>query len=350
MKDKETLLLGETRRLKSEIILLHDEIEDLKQENSVKKEYTSDVLKTSIYTQTRDYLSEEALKEGSNTRRHGPGRIELVSTENGNNIVPLGMRHLLVPVSASTIAIDKRTRRTFPRKALLQYLFKLCLAKVEADVECEEYGRPVRDMSDFVYSIYMLRHGDRNLAERDLLDLLFSLHRCHDNPRVHIFSNFLNNFYDSALEPGMESLERQQPLSPMEQLRCDVVNLRAGIGGGKSRTQRTMEFYTLFLNTVYKQCRPDIGGSQQIWLSLTTFLDLVALVFKKFPPFAIVQLRKDIVATSVGRAYRSDPAGVSRTSEVIDLDLGMLPILTAFLREDSRLHNSVMGALTKYDG
>jgi hypothetical protein len=205
--------------------------------------------------------------------------------------------------------------------------FSLCgfyQAKVEADVECEEYGRPVRDMSDFVYSIYMLRHGDRNLAERDLLDLLFSLHRCHDNPRVHIFSNFLNNFYDSALEPGMvstptmdacapsefhcpppsqklvfsqESLERQQPLSPMEQLRCDVVNLRAGIGGGKSRTQRTMEFYTLFLNTVYKQCRPDIGGSQQIWLSLTTFLDLVALVFKKFPPFAIVQLRKDIVAT-----------------------------------------------------
>jgi hypothetical protein len=132
-----------------------------------------------------------ASSSGINTNSNGNG------TNNNNVIPPLPSipRAFLSLMHPVDMALNRsHFIRIFSRKNLLKWIALLYVEKSFIDHSYIRNGQYKKEFSYFIYDFYLLRHGSRDSAEMDLLDLFASIEKhIESSPRVRLFSMLLNN-------------------------------------------------------------------------------------------------------------------------------------------------------------
>ncbi len=361
----------------------------------------SDVATKSVAVQTAPVQGETPRKEplgGALPVEEG----ESARLEPLESLVPAGLQHLISPAAqharAANVPTAAHLRAKFPRSQLLQWLEQLYHMKREADVDADVYRRPPRDLGtcllrtcalsethaahtrahntptgDFVYDFYLVRHGSREAAELDLMDLFACMRRCSDSRCVALFFKFLNKHFDTAPfpanalcegypKPAQRSPDARSPktstrrdglspktldaLSPksdnnlddhlddsnyggsggldlQESLRRDLIEHKAGLNGS-TLTVRTLQFYLKFRDTVTKHgsgpFRQTKEGSSlrqnkerngdAVWVELQSFADIVTLVLKCLSLTALQSVLKAVSATAISSKTLFEQSGM----------------------------------------
>ena len=266
--------------------------------------------------------------------------------------IPRSFLHLMHP--SDMLQNRHHFVRLFLRKNLCKWILNLYAEKSVQDYLLERTQRgsgaksspisaPRKDLAEFLYDFSISKHGSRDAAEMDLLDLFASVDRFADaSPRVKMFQTTLQQAWRHKRKPQHQH-QRQASASPAdsaaaasgkaisasthschmtesERLSHDTLcQLRLSLHGGRSLSSRVLDFLLSFLRLSKDHGRgpfQNLGDNNDgvMWIEFGSLCDLVAVVCRRWNEGARESLMQGLSAKAEalgGAATRTHVLGLS---------------------------------------
>lgn len=259
-----------------------------------------------------------AVTGGRKIRMGGQRQIAHTSTTTGPDgkliitkiyvpIIPRAFQHLLNPTDFNTHRAQ-HFPRMFARSHLLKWISRLYEEKRLNDLYTEKHSHLLghkKEFADFLYDWYLQRHGSRDSAEMDLMDLFASIERhLNSSGRIAMFHRFLNcDFKHRTLKPGEEynvdgvtEREGEDEWALDEHLKhigrkheffAETLRCKLSMQGGRSLSSRVFDFYIRFWHVAqlygigpFQTVSDDNEG--KCWVDVTSMCEIVSHVFVNF--------------------------------------------------------------------